>query len=306
MALTYNQISAITEKKWLPKMYDAIFDSNPLLQRLKKKSYEKLDGGTSIMVPLNYAQTTAGGWYSGADTLDTTDNDVITAAEYSWRQLYVNISIKRDDELKNSGDAAMLNFVKNKVMIAESTMADLLGSSLFNAGTDPKAIGGLRFLIATSGTIGGIDAATYSWWQGQVDSSTTTLSISAMQTQYNAAMVDSRKPTVVVATRANYNRYYNLLQPQQRFMDSDTAKGGFESLMFNGVPVISDSHVPANHMFMLNENELHLCVHKQEDMRFEPFVKPVSQNLKVGKVYWMGNLASSNNRLHAKFSALTA
>ena len=51
-----------TEKKFIKKMADNIFDSNPLLQRLKKNSYESIDGGTSIMVPLQYAVTSASGW----------------------------------------------------------------------------------------------------------------------------------------------------------------------------------------------------------------------------------------------------
>lgn len=46
MALDLNQITAITNKVWLPKLYDNIFDSDPLLQRLKKKSYVKKSGGT--------------------------------------------------------------------------------------------------------------------------------------------------------------------------------------------------------------------------------------------------------------------
>jgi hypothetical protein len=69
MALTYDQISAITLKYYVPKMYDNIFNSNPLLQRHKKKSYQKVDGGVSVMVPLNYAVPSASGWYAGYDTL---------------------------------------------------------------------------------------------------------------------------------------------------------------------------------------------------------------------------------------------
>ncbi len=73
MALTYDQISAITQKKFIPKLYDNIFNSNPLLQRHRKRSYELIDGGTSILVPLNYAAPTASGWYFGADTLNIND-----------------------------------------------------------------------------------------------------------------------------------------------------------------------------------------------------------------------------------------
>jgi hypothetical protein len=306
MALTYDQISAITLKKYIPKMYDNIFDSNPLLMRHRKKSYEKLDGGTSIMVPLNYAVPTASGWYSGADTLVTTDNDQMTAAEYQWKQLYVNISIQRSDELKNSGDAQILNFVKSKVKIAEKQMLDSLGTGIYSNATDPKSIIGLRQIVGTSNTVGGISQTTYSWWAAQVDSSTTTLSLPAIQSKYNAATIDNNKPTVCPTTRTLYNSFVALLQPQQRFTDAETANAGFMNVLFQGAPVIADSHCPANHFFMLNEDYLHLWVHKDEDMRFEPFAKPINQNVKVAKIYWFGAYGSSNCRLQALLSAVTS
>ncbi len=130
--------------------------------------------------------------------------------------------------------------------------------------------------------------------------------MAALQTMYNALSLNNEHPSVVMATRANYNRYYALLQPQQRFMDSETAKGGFQSLMFNGTPFIAGSKVPANHVLMLNESYLHFWVHKDEDMRFEAFQKPVNQNVKTAKIYWMGAFGSSNCRMHGKLSAVAA
>lgn len=244
MALTWDQVSAITEKKFLPKLADNIFDSNALLSRLKKKSFEVLDGGTSIMVPLNYATTTASGWYTGSDTLSTADNEQLTAAEYSWKQLYANVSITSLDEKKNSGDSQKLSLVKSKMQIAEKTMVDTMGTALYNDGTTLNAFVGLRAIVGTANTIGGISQSSYSWWQGQVDSSSTTFSISALQTVFNSCSIDNDQPTVIVATRANYNRYYAALQPQQRFQDSESAKGGFSSLMFNGeqMPISGGTH----------------------------------------------------------------
>jgi hypothetical protein len=306
MALTYDQVSAITEKKFIPKLADNIFDSNPLLQRHKKKSYVKVDGGERIIQPLMYATVTSSGWFAGADSLDTADNETITAAEYTWKQIYANISLKRLDELKNSGESQVLSLVKNKVKGAEKTIKDTMGTGLYNAGATANAIIGLRDIVATDQTVGGISQSSYSWWQGQVDSSTTTLTLSAMQTQHTAASVDNDMPTVIMTTRALYNSYYALLQPQQRFTDSDTGKGGFTSLMFNGIPVIPDSHCPANHMFMLNENYLHLYYHKDENFRFEPFQKPVNQAVRLAKIFWAGAYGSSNNRLHAALTAVTS
>ena len=306
MALTYDQISGITQRKFIPKLYDNIFNSNPLLQRHRKRSYELVDGGISIMVPLNYAVPTASGWYFGADTLNVNDNDQITAAEYSWKALYTNISILRTDELKNAGDEQMISLVKAKVKIAEKQMEDQLGTGIFSNATNAKSIIGLQQIVSTSNTIGGISQSTNSWWQaGSVDSTTTTTSLSAMQTVWNLCTIGSWSPSVVITTRSLFNAYYALLQPQQRFQDADSASGGFQSLLFNGIPVLPDSHAPSSAMYFLNEDYIHLWAHKEEDMRFEPFSKPVNQNVKVAKIYWMGAYGTSNTRLQGALTALT-
>ncbi|HRZ15357.1 MAG TPA: phage major capsid protein [Candidatus Omnitrophota bacterium] len=307
MALTYNQLSAITEKKFIPKAVDNIFSSNALLQRQLKKNLLKLDGGDSIIQPVIYAKTSAGGWYSGYDTLDTDDNEQITAAELQWKQAYANISISRLEELKNSGDSAKINLVKTKVQIAEKTLKDTLGTGLYSAGTTAKSISGLRVIVTGTGTTyAGISKTTYSWWRGQVDSTTTTLLITVMQGIWGDCSIDSDRPTVVVGTQDNYDRYYALLQPQQRFMDSETAKGGFSNLLFNGVPFIVDSHCPTGYIYFLNENYLNLTVHQDENFRFEPFQKPTRQNAATAKIYWAGNFMCSNCRMQGVLSAITA
>ncbi len=305
MALTNDQLTSITKKYYLKKLQDSIFDGDPLLQRYKKKGrYISVSGGTTIMVPLNYALTTAAGWYAGADTLSTTDNEQITAAEYSWKQCYGNISISRDEELKNSGDAQVLDLLKSKVQICEKTVADYIQGGLYASNTNAKSIVGMVLFLSTSNTVGGISQSSYSWWQAQVDSTTTTLTMPALQTTWNNASINNKSPTVVMATRTNFNRYYGLLQPQQRFIDGDTASGGFQNLLFNGAPMIVSSK--GTGIMMLNEENLFLWYHPDEDMRMEPFQAPVNQNVKVGKVYWMGAHGTDNCRMHGYLSAITA
>lgn len=305
MALSYNQISAITQVKIMPKLVDNIFRQIPLLNRLKKKE-SPIDGGTKVTVPLEYAQNSAGGWYAGADTLTNTDVDVITAAEFEWKQHYQSIVIKRDDELKNSGDSAILKFVTSKVKNAERSMSDRMASGVWSAGTDAKSILGLRTFLSTSNTYGGISQTSYSWWGANVDSSSTTLTFGVMQSLFGSASIDADTPTVVLTTQTLFDKYYLMLQPQQRFMDAETAKGGFRSLMFNGKPVIVDSKAPTGYMVMLNEEYLHWLPHKDENFRFDPFAKPNNQNIKIAHIYWMGVFASSNNRMHAVATSLTA
>lgn len=304
---SFSQVNSISRRFFLPKLYDNIFNGNPLLRRSEQRGWRRLvDGGDKVIIPLEYAVNGSSDWYNGADTLNTADTDQFTAAELAWKQLYAPVTISRRDELRNMGQAQVVDFVKAKMKNAEKTMRRKLSSGLYSDGTDSDEIVGLRVWVDTTSSPGGISQSTNSWWQGQVDSSTSTLTVSAIQTQFNAASEDDEQPTVAMATKANFNRYYVLLQANQRFIDADTARGGFTSLMFNGIPMISDSSAPANYIYLLNENHLHLVVHREENLRMTDFDEPINQNVKVAKVYWMGVLGSSNNRYHAVLSALTA
>lgn len=300
---SYDQLSAITQKHFMPILADNIFTSIPLLSRLQKKS-KKVDGGTSVVLPLGYATASASGWYQGAETLSLVDNDVITSAEFDWKQIRSSVIISRLDELKNQGKAQVLDFVKQKVQIAEKTLRNTLAVGLFNTGASSNAILGARSFVSTSNTYGGISQSTYSWWQGNVDASTTSLSISALQGLYGDCSEIPDVPTVAITTQDIYDDYYSLLQPQQRFQDMESAKGGFTSLMFNGLPILVDSNCPSGYLYLFNEDYLHFIVHPEENFRFEPFQKPINQNIKVGHIFLQCVFASNQNRAHGAFTSL--
>jgi hypothetical protein len=307
MALPLDQLTAITQNKIVPKLFDNVFDSNILLKKmLASGQYVSQDGGTSIDLPLNYATTEASGWYSGVEQLSTTDNENVSAARYLWANAYAGISISEEDELKNSGAQGILKLLASKSMIAEKTIKDIVGTGLYSDGTNAKSITGLRDIVAVDQTVGAISQADNTWWQAQVDSTSTVMSLSALNAIYDNASIDNEKPDMITASRANYQRYYNLLTPLQRFTDTKTASGGFENLLFNSVPFVSDSKCPANHVFMLNMKHLWLYYHPERNFSVEPFQKPIDQQAKVSRILVMLSFGSSNNRLHGKLSALTA
>jgi hypothetical protein len=307
MALSIGQLDSITQRYIMPKLFDNIFDSSPLLKKLLGSGqYHSVPGGTYIDIPLAYATTTANGWYQGAESLNTAENDQMTAARYSWCSLYSGITISEEDEMKNGGSAGVLKLLASKAQMSEKTIKDTLGTGLYSDGTNTKSIVGLRDIVAVDQTVGGISQTTSSWWQGQVDSTTTTTTISAVNTQFENASIDNEKPDFLVSTRTILTKYYNLLQPMQRFTDSETAKGGFSNLLFNGAPWVSDSHCPASHLFGLNMKHLWLCYHPERNFVQEPWQKPINQQVKVTRILWMGGFGSSNNRLHFKMSGLTA
>ena len=308
MALTISQLDAVTQNVIVKQLFDNIFDSTPLLSKIMASgSYKSQNGGTQIEIPLSYAKGT-GGWYKGADTLATDDVDQLTNSVYTWTNLYAAITLLEEDLLKNSGNAAQLSLLSAKSEIAKKTLKDDLATGLYSDGTDSKSIVGLADIIAVDQTVGGISQTDFSFWQAQVDSTSTTMSLSALNAVYQDCDINGEGPDLIVSTKANYNRYYNLLQPQQRFMDTSasTAKGGFSSLMFNGKPWISDTYVPTNNVMMINLSQLHLFYHPERNISATAWIKPTDQELKTSRLLWMGALGSSNNRMHGKLSALTA
>lgn len=305
MAVTNDQLTSTTRRHWIPNMKDNIFNSNALLQRAKKKWYESVSGGTKIMVPLAYATTSNFEWYTGSSTLNVTSNDQMTSAEFEWKQAKASIVIAGTDELKNSGDAQVINMLKAQVQMAEKSLSDQLGTGLFNAGSTTNAIIGLRAMVLNSGTYGIIARASNSWWNAQIDSSTTTLSIPKAQALFGDCTVDNDRPTVIVTTQNMYDDFYALVQPQQRFSDAETLKAGFISLVWNGVPVIVDSHCPAGYLFMLNERYISLKYHKDRDFSLTNFQTPVNQDARYAHVFWMGALVGDNCRMQGAFTALT-
>lgn len=305
MTLSIDQISAVTKRYYLPKMADNIFVGTPELKRIKQKGMKEVGGGTDIRIPLEYAEGNFQ-WYSGSETLLTTDAEQFTDAVYDWRQCAAPITISRLDELKNMGDAQVVDFVKAKVKAAEKTMRQNLSEGFYNAGTDAKAIVGIRAIVDAGSSIGGISQSNYSWWAAQEDTSTTVVGMSALESLFLLCSEDSEQPSVAYTTKALYGKYYALLTPNQRFVDEESAKGGFTSLMFNGIPVLAASNCPANHWFFINEEYLHMFVHPQENMRMDDFERPRNQNVKSAQIFWAGALGSSNNRYHGKFDSLTA
>jgi len=305
MALDYSQIQAVTKRYFLPELADNIFVGTPELKRLKEKGLKLVDGGEKIVAPLEYAEGNFQ-WYSGAETLSTTDVDNFTAAVYEWKQAAAPIVISRYDELINMGDAQVVDFVRSKMKNAKKTLSQNLAEGVFNAGSAANAIVGLRAIVDAATTVGGISQSAYSWWAAQEDTTTTTLGMSALEALYVNCSEDNEAPTVAYTTKSLFAKYWGLLQPQQRYVDEDSAKAGFKSLMFNGIPVLACSNCPASHWFFINEEYLKLFTHREENMRMDDFERPRNQNVKVAHIFWMGALGSTNNRYHGKFDGLTA
>jgi peroxiredoxin family protein len=315
MALPYDQITAITEKFFVPKFIDGVYGSNPFIARLSRpEQKEMFDGGERILAPVVSSKPTSGGYFTGYQELDTSPTDNLTSAEYLIKQLNEPIKISRLEELKNSGKAAKIKLTAAKMSIAEMNMKENLALGLFSDGTastgalTTNQLTGLRLVMSTSATLGAIAVADMAEWIAVVDTNSGTnraLSLNLMQKNMGAATYDEKKPSVIVANQNIVDVYWGLVQPHQRLMSEEMSGLGFKSVLtFNGIPVIVDSHVEANAMYFVNEDFFKLYVHSAEDMRFERLSVIEGQAATLGRIFWAGNSVCNGRRYQSKIGDL--
>lgn len=298
-------LTAITRRYYLKQMTDNISTANPGIMKVKK---ETCDGGSDIRAPLHYAFVSGASWYSGDQTLNTNYNEKKIAAIYNPKQLDIPVVITEADRLKNGGEAKVLDHLKTEIEIAQKTAINKFATGFYSNGTtDPLSILGLRHFMSTSNTVGGISQSTYSWWAAQVDSTTTGFNLGAAQTMYETCMEDNDKPDLILTYPGVYNRFWSLLQPQQRYQNTKLGEAGFENLRFNMADFVVDSYCPSSYCFFVNTKKLILKSYSERNFpgEMEAFQKPINQDVRVAHFFWMGALISVENRKLGAMTALT-
>lgn len=305
----FDALLSTTIANYRNKLTDNIFTARPLTFWLTSKDrIRMLDGGTKIVEQLIYGTNSTVGSFSGYDTISLTPQDGISAAEYDWKQYAGSIAISGIEEAKNNGEAALLNLLEAKIMQAEESMKEGFNQMFFGDGTGNSSKNwlGLKALVDSTGTVGGINGATATWWRSVKDSTAGALTIAQMTSAYNQASVGNDHPDMILTTRALFEKYESLLQPQLRYQDVATANAGFQNLLFKQAPVAFDVHCDAGYMYMLNSKYLKLVGHSSKWFAQTDFVRPENMDARYALLICYGNLTISNRARQAVLTGKTA
>lgn len=307
-----SEIATATLEARSGKVADNVSKNNAILYKLQEKAEHAIDGGRLIYEELSFAENTNGQFYSGYDALSVAANDVISAAEFNWKQYAVAVTMSGLEELQNSGEAAVFRLLAKRIEVAESTMANDLAVSLYSDGTGSggKELTGLAALNSsspTSGTYGGINRATYTFWRNQVNTVTLTTSncLAEMLELYVACSRGTDRPNLIMAGNTSYQIFVNSLTPNQRFTDSKLADAGFENVKFHSAPVVLDGGIgggaTATDMHFLNTKFIHWRPHSRRNM--VPIGKKriaVNQDATVEILGFAGNLTCSGAQFQGR------
>jgi len=318
----FNNLVTSTYREYLSKNpADQISKHNALFNRLNKRGKMKtIDGGLSIVTPLDYQQNNTYQRYTGLDTLNISAQEVITNAEYPWRQAAVNITTSGLELRSNAGKNAIIDLAESKITNAERTFANNLASDLYSDGSLPNQINGLQAIIADTptNTVGGIDANTWAFWKNIVQSAAAPLQGGAGITPSATTIESLMLPLWLRTTRGmdhpdlivmseDYFTFFEVSQTSiKRYASSDEAQAGFVSLKYKMADVVFDaaaSGIPTAHGYFINTTFLNFVAHKDANMTMLDPKMSVNQDASVIPILFQGNLTCSARFLQGVMKA---
>jgi len=320
-----SDIIATTIESRTRKIADNVTNNNALLYRLKSKGKIKtFSGGYKILQELSFAENSNQGWYSGYDILPVGVSDVISAAEYNIKQAAVPVVMSGLEMLQNSGREQMIDLMEGRMQVAESTMMNLINGGVYSDGTAAggKQIDGLEAAVPvdpTAAPYGGIDGATFTFWQNAVSDQTAAAGLDPdlIQGFWNALWASlvrgADRPDLIVCDNSVWTTYIASLQAQQRFSNTNTADAGFMTVKFMDADVVLDGGIyagastgtPAGTAFFLNTDYIHYRPHAKRNMvPLSPNRRyATNQDAEVQILAWAGNLTTSGRRYQGRYDA---
>lgn len=320
---TFSELVSTTFRKHGPKFIDNVSRNNVLYREIQKNgNVKKESGGLTLVEPLDYAANLTYQRYSGYDVLNISASDVLSSAEFPWRQIALNVVASGLEMRVNRGDSKIIDLVKARVKNAMRTFANNFSFDLYSDGTAPNQINGLQALVSDTGlgTIGGIDSTAWGFWRNIVQSAAAPLQgggaivpgpttiESLMQPLYLALTRGDDQPNLILCS----NDYFSFFEASQvslkRYASSEgptSGNAGFVTLLYKKAKVVFDggSGIPTGHMYFLNTDYLKLRVHEDANLSTLDDMKPINQDASVTPIIWMGNLTVSNRSLQGVVKA---
>jgi hypothetical protein len=315
-----SDILATTIESRTRQIADNVTKNNAILMKLEGKGKIKpFSGGSKILQELSFAENSNAGWYSGYDILPVGVSDVISAAEYNIKQAAVPVVMSGLEMLQNAGRERMIDLMEGRLTVAESTLANLISGGLYSDGTGSggKEIDGLDAAVPldpTTGTYGGIDRATWTFWQSQLEDVTAAASTpAAIGGQFNnlwsKLVRGTDRPDLIMVDNTVWGTYTEALQAQQRFATPEVGALGFPTLKYMDADVCLDGGIggfcPAGTAFFLNCDYIHYRPHSARNMvPLSPNRRyATNQDAEVQILAWAGNLTTSGAQFQGRYDA---
>ena len=312
----FTELVATTLRNHPSEVADNVAAHNALYRYLRDKNKIRLeDGGYEIVMPLDYAENSTFARYSGYAVLPVGASDVISAAKYDWVNSAVHVTANGPELRQNSGKEKIISLVKTRVMNAMRTAANNTSVDLYSTGALTNQMGGLGAIITNdgTGTVGGIDSSSFSFWANKFKESAGTDATS--KSTIRGEMMDlwlqlvrgTDMPDLIVSTHDFYSLYWDSLTDLQRYNNdsASSANAGFNALKFNQADIVFDSNsnfaTTGEKMYFLNLDYLEYVAHRAANWSMMDEKVPVNQDAVVIPLISQHQLCCSNRSLQGVY-----
>jgi hypothetical protein len=277
-----NDMFVSTYDRSIGGLRDQVFDpySSVFWATLRMKGgLQKKLGGTKVKYDLEVGKNEQIYWLKKGGATELHDFDILDQARYGWYRASKPIVRWWADDQENAGDAEIYDTIKRKITNTMNSWREDLDSHLLGANdesgtTVANAPPGIQHLISTdgTGTVGEIDAATYTWWknqfinyQGTTDYVTTINSPtaadflstgqSAMREMVKLCM---GKTSLIFTTWGMYKLLQADLMSYYQWYGQQPADLGIlvKTLYWEGIPIVWGSNCPGGQMYFLDMDGL--------------------------------------------------
>jgi hypothetical protein len=248
------------------------FLKTPLIKYLRERNkVENQAGFRRIEIPVEYGTNEQVRWLERGGTMPLGDDELITMAYEDWKYVAVNITRYGQDDQQNRGRAALVRLVQTKINAAERALYETFESVFFAtvaASGEPNGLGKLVATDPTSGTVHGLDRASYSWWRNQTKAATGTAEaylVPDMKNLLNTCTKYSQsegREFILITDQTTYELYDEEVVEQKTIQSSGggTADPTFGDIVFKGRPLMWSPSAPSGKMFFVNTTYMRLVI----------------------------------------------
>jgi hypothetical protein len=315
------ELTALTRRAFIPKMYVQIYNTCPALAALFAHSQTAYGGVSSVTAPVQGAPyvNTSQTDYSGTFAQPAQQQGAFPA-EFNLKASITPIPFY-GMEAALQFNHAVIPIVEARMNDSVASQRDFLGNALYNNFSNnlqmigfPGAIDDGTNLV----TYGNINRTANTWWQSKVYAAGSVAPTRKLVFQYTVGVNKNgaEMPTFGLmgfGTFANLandfigNESYQI-QPGMGFdSDADRPRAAFRALDVGGVPIYGDPYCPEGILYLINANYINLYVHEQAAFSFTGFESLLSnyQLGYIGAVLTLCELVNVKPRAHGRVSGFT-
>lgn len=314
---TWDDLHTSTWERKGKELVDNFFDALPIMKVMKSRGkFVDHSGGVKITIPLEYAENSTVGWIGRGSKVSITDNQKFMTAVYDWKWIAASIVRYMTDEQMNKSEPAIFNLTEKNILNCQKSLKKEVNTKLLQDGsTDSNALEGFKKYVESTpatGTVGGINAASNSWWRNQATTMSgldhTVYLIDYMRTMYDDCSDDggTETPTIIVTTKGIKNWYEDeALDSHYYTEDNEMADLGIKGCAFKGAPIIWTGGCDTGLMYFLNLDYFEIAYDPTKWFQMTEW-KDAQDNLeRAAQVVAQMNLVCSNREKQGLLHTIT-